>query len=425
MPKTKIYRLSPETIELCKNKIAERNPSLDNGDLVYAEDILIAKALGNKNFKYLGPLADKNNKPSTLSTLKKFLFALGIIDSKSASIDHLTVPDEQPSVAASNPPAKHIEISGAQKNSAGFCFLPDDAREIKDRIEATKGLSQRNLSTNAGRKGYVSSSLNKKPVHFVDFIEILKALIDRNIVTLKKGTTIESLLKFPDVDEKNPLGLSKEDIHFRGSWISLSKTARDKINGLLFKKNLDIETLVSKNNLNEDTLRGFLKGTEIHKNSFLTILNLLAQQGVLEKPKTSFDALLSFDLVQENFQTTKPKEGETRLLLRQAAADQIRVRLKAQQIIHPKIANQAELKPQMVRDFLSGEHTINPENLKKILRVLLDHQIITLPEGSNLDAFVAGVAAMEPSFSRTSATAAGCASVGRRWTTAAGFRRRQ
>ena len=49
MPKIKIYRLSPETIERCKNKIAERNPSLKN-DLVYVGDILIARALGNNNF---------------------------------------------------------------------------------------------------------------------------------------------------------------------------------------------------------------------------------------------------------------------------------------------------------------------------------------------------------------------------------------
>ena len=315
---------------------------------------------------------------------------------------------------ANNPDhPKPIEISGIQTHPEGFCFLPDDARKIKDRIEATKGLTQRNLSTNAGRKGYVSSSLNKKPVHFVDFIEILKALIDRNIVTLAEGTTIESLLKLPDVDEKNPLELSKEDIHFRGSWISLAETTRNKINGLLFKKNLDMEALVSKNDLNEDTLRRFLKGTEIHKNSFLTILNLLARQGVLEQPKTSFDALLSFDLVQENFQTTKPKEGETRLLLKQAAADQIRVRLKAQQIIHQNIANQGNIANEIVHDFLSGgAETINPENLKKILHVLIENKIITLPDGTDLDAFVDAVAAMEPSFPRTSATAATCASVG-------------
>ena len=157
MPKTKIYRLSPETIELCKKKIAERNPSLDNGDLVYAEDILIAKALGNKNFKYLGPLADKNNKPSTLSTLKKFLFALGIIKSASDSVeDYITVDDEQPPIVASKPsppPAELIVISKIEKDSAGFCFLPDDARAIK--AEMTKRINNKKSPQDLGAQRYL------------------------------------------------------------------------------------------------------------------------------------------------------------------------------------------------------------------------------------------------------------------------------
>jgi hypothetical protein len=248
----------------------------------------------------------------------------------------------------------------------------------------------------------------------IDFIKILNALIDKKIVTLKKGITIEGLFALPDVDENNPSRLSKGDIHFRGSRISLSETARDKINGLLFKKNLDIETLVSKkNDLNQNTLRSFLRGAGIQRYSFLKILNLLADQGVIEQPKTSFESLLSFDLVKENFQITRPNEGGTRLLLKQAAANEIQARLQAQQITHKKIANQANIENEIVNDFLSGSgKTINPKNLKKILHVLIENKIITLPDGTDVDGFVAGVTAMKPSFPRTSATAATCASAG-------------
>ena len=120
----------------------------------------------------------------------------------------------------------------------------------------------------------------------------------------------------------------------------------------------------------------------------------------------------SYDLKQTDFIPKRPIKGIQRTLLKQNPAQEIKRILKGR-FTHAEIANQAELKPQMVHDFLSGgAKTIDPETLKKILRVLLNHQIITLPKGSNLDGFVAGVAAMEPSFSRTSATAAGCASAG-------------
>jgi hypothetical protein len=66
-----------------------------------------------------------------------------------------------------------------------------------------------------------------------------------------------------------------------------------------------------------------------------------------------------------------------------------------------------------VHDFLSGgSETIDPENLKKILRVLQTHEIITLPDGTNLDAFVDAVAAMEPPFPERVRTATACASAG-------------
>jgi predicted XRE-type DNA-binding protein len=429
MPKTKIYRLSPETIELCKNKIAVRNPSLDKDDLVYVGDILIARALGNNNFKYLVPLADKNNTPSTpstLSTLKQFLFALGIIKSRSDSVDdYITVDDEQPPAVTSKtspPPTESIVISGIKKESSEFCFLPDDATAIKNEIEKRRKAGE-NITrsylfgpSHGNTSNYVSKSLNSQPVYFLDFIKILNALIDRNIVTLKKGITIEGLFALPDVDEKNPLELSKEDIHFRGSWICLSEEAISKINALLFKKNLTLESFfpqLEETSTKDVTLRSFLRGAKIQKNSFLKILNLLAEQGVLEQPKTSFDALLSFDIVKENFQITRPNEGETRLLLKQAAANEIQARLQAQQITHKKVANQANIENEIVNDFLSGgAETINPEKLKKILHVLIENKIITLPDGTDLDAFVDAVAAMEPSFPRTSATAATCASAG-------------
>lgn len=246
----------------------------------------------------------------------------------------------------------------------------------------------------------------------MDFVPILRTLIDKKIVTLKKGTTIEGLLELPEVDENNPLELSEEDISFKGNRIFLSETARDKINGLLFKKNLDIETLVSKNDLNEDTLRRFLKGTGIPKNSFLKILNLLADQGVLKEPETSFEALLVYDLVPNNFTITRPIHGETRILLKQDPANAIQARLMANRLTQKSIAAEAGFRSVLMVNNLLCDQTIDPKNLKKILRVLLDHQIITLPEGSNVDGFVAGVAAMEPSFPRTSATAAGCASAG-------------
>ena len=58
-----IHILSPEAREACKRKIAEQNPSLEQGIFVYAADgIPIAMALGNGQFRYLGPLAERDNK---------------------------------------------------------------------------------------------------------------------------------------------------------------------------------------------------------------------------------------------------------------------------------------------------------------------------------------------------------------------------
>ena len=65
----------------------------------------------------------------------------------------------------------------------------------------------------------------------------------------------------------------------------------------------------------------------------------------------------------------------------------------------------------MVNNLLKNQ-TIDPENLKKILRVLQTHEIITLPDGTDVDAFVTGVAAIKPSYPRESNTAAACASAG-------------
>ncbi len=142
MSKTKIYRLSPETIERCRNEIATRNRNLQPDDWVYIDGTPIAIALSGGQFRYIGPLAERDN-ASPESNLKTLLFHLGIIDSESASIDHLTVPDEQPSVAPP-PPAKPIEISGIQKNSEGFCFLLDDATAIKAALKRTR-VAQRHL----------------------------------------------------------------------------------------------------------------------------------------------------------------------------------------------------------------------------------------------------------------------------------------
>ena len=160
------------------------------------------------------------------------------------------------------------------------------------------------------------------------------------------------------------------------------------------------------------TLRSFLRGAGIHKNSFLTILNLLADQGVIKGPETSFwdtftplPLLTPFPLKQDHFEPKKGLKGIQRTLLKLSPANTIKSNLNVR-FTHPEIANQAELKPQMVRDFLSGANTINPENLKKILRVLLDHQIITLPEGSNVDGFVDLVCAQPASYPKTPAGAA-------------------
>ena len=242
MSKAKICILSTETIERCRNEIATRNPNLQPDDWVYIDGTPIAIALGGGRFRYLGPLAERDNNSSE-SNLKILLFDLGIIDSKSASIDHLTVPDEQPSVAASNPPAKHIEISGVQKNSAGFCFLPKDAEAIKDAIQQKKRktpgekINQRYLLGKPDTARFVGRSLNNGPIHLLDFVQILRALVERGIVTLG-DKTLEDVLQLPDVHENSPLELFKEDIHFKGSKICLSEEAISKINALLFKKNL-------------------------------------------------------------------------------------------------------------------------------------------------------------------------------------------
>ncbi len=135
------------------------------------------------------------------------------------------------------PPAELTVISNIEKESPGFFFCEDDATAIKDALKKI-GLAQRRL-VNPEMHTYVEHSLNKKPVHLLDFIQILNALIEKNIVTLKKRTTIESLLKLTHVDENNPLKLSKEDIHFKGKRIFLSEKIIETINALLLKKNLE------------------------------------------------------------------------------------------------------------------------------------------------------------------------------------------
>ena len=114
----------------------------------------------------------------------------------------------------------------------------------------------------------------------------------------------------------------------------------------------------------------------------------------------------SYDLKQTDFIPKRPIKGIQRTLLKQNPAQEIKRILKGR-FTHAEIANQAELKPQMVHDFLSGgAKTINPENLKKILRVLLDHQIITLPKGSDVDDFVDLACAQPASYPKTQAGAA-------------------
>jgi hypothetical protein len=198
---------------------------------------------------------------------------------------------------ANNPDhPKLIEISGIQKSLYGFYFFSNNAEDIKVALKEIK-FSQRHL-VSPRRQTDVRDSLNETPVLLLDFVQILNALIDKKIVTLKEGITIEGLFALPDVDENNPLGLSQEDFCLKKDSInrdriSLSETAITTISALLFKKKLDIETLVSKTNLVEKTLRSFLRGASIQKDSFLTILNLLANHGVIEKPKTGFDQFLS------------------------------------------------------------------------------------------------------------------------------------
>ncbi len=114
----------------------------------------------------------------------------------------------------------------------------------------------------------------------------------------------------------------------------------------------------------------------------------------------------SYDLKQTDFIPKRPIKGIQRTLLKQNPANKIKSNLK-DQFTHAEIANQAGLKPQMVRDFLSGgAKTIDPENLKKILWVLLNHQIITLPKGSNVDGFVDLVCAQPAYYPKTPAGAA-------------------
>ena len=191
---------------------------------------------------------------------------------------------------------KPIEISGIQKRLYGFYFFPDDATDIKVALKRIK-FSQRHL-VRPKRQTDVTDSLNETPVLLLDFIKILNALIDKKIVTLEEGKTIEGLLQLPDVDENNPLELSQEDFYLKKDStnrdrMSLSETAITTISALLFKKNLDIEKAVSQIDLIEKTLRSFLRGASIQKYPFLTILNLLAKEGVIEKPQTSFEAFLS------------------------------------------------------------------------------------------------------------------------------------
>jgi hypothetical protein len=283
MPEEKIHRLSLETRQRCQQIIQQNS-------WVYIARIPIAKALGDGQFEYLGPLADKNNS-STLSTLRNILHELGIIRSRDDDItEYLYNSSQQHNV--SPPPAELVVISRIQKESARFCFCEDDATAIKDALKKI-GLAQRRL-VHPRMHNHVENSLNKQPVPLLDFIQILKALIKKNIVTLNKGQTIESLLKLPHVDENNPLRLSKDDIHFRKRWIFLSEKIIETIHALLLKKKVDLQTLVDpKSKISEKTLRSFLRGASIQRHSFLEILNLLADHGVLETPKTGFDQFLS------------------------------------------------------------------------------------------------------------------------------------
>ena len=108
---------------------------------------------------------------------------------------------------------KPTEISGIQKRLYGFYFFPGDATGIKVALKRIK-LSQRRL-VSPKRETDVIDSLNETPVLLLDFIKILNALIDKKIVTLEEGKTIEGLLQLPDVDENNPLELSQEDFYLK------------------------------------------------------------------------------------------------------------------------------------------------------------------------------------------------------------------
>jgi hypothetical protein len=196
---------------------------------------------------------------------------------------------------------KPIEISGIQENSEGFCFLPNDATDIKAALKQA-GVGQRRLIS-AKMHSAVEQSLNGTNVSLLDFIQILKALFkprenfdNQSIAVLKEGKTIETLLGIDNIE--GPLNINdkicvKKDTVNR-KFFCLSNESILHINALLYKNDiLEITDLLSKADVNERFLRRFLKGKLVLRDSFLKLLNLLADEGVIEKPQTSFQDLLS------------------------------------------------------------------------------------------------------------------------------------
>jgi hypothetical protein len=203
---------------------------------------------------------------------------------------------------ANNPDhPKPIEISGIQTHSAGFCFLSDDATNIKAALKQA-GVGQRRL-VSPRRQTDVRDSLNETPVLLLDFVQILKALFkprenfdNQSIAVLKEGKTIETLLGIDKIE--GPLNINDKICFKKDSlnrkFFCLSNESILHINALLYKNDiLEITNLLSKADVNERFLRRFLKGKLVLRDSFLKLLNLLADEGVIEKPQTSFQDLLS------------------------------------------------------------------------------------------------------------------------------------
>ena len=198
---------------------------------------------------------------------------------------------------------KPIEISGIQENSEGFFFLPDDATDIKAALKQAS-VGQRRL-INAKMHYIVENSLKGTNVSLLDFIQILKALFkprenfnNQSIAVLKEGTTIETLLGIDNIE--GPLNIN-DKIRFKPDSVSVNKTyfclsneSILPINALLYKNNiLEITDLLSKTDVNERFVRRFLKGKLVLREPFLKLLKLLADEGVIQKPETSFQDLLS------------------------------------------------------------------------------------------------------------------------------------